>query len=279
MHTRYTVCLYNVTEEIKFWWDNQTLAVCCLLNLLPRWHFSTLFIGIFITEEATGDGWEELSTKGSWGHHSPSDRSTSDICLQFMWHIPHRPRSEQICQRVWRIIEIAGGTLTLIPLIPLSPPLPDIWHPVIFLWPFHTATTILPLCVHCSQILTHPTLQCGAMSATGLSLASTLSPSLLQLYYTFSSYGWPGSSPHVWPSLTHCCTVVLPTAKTISRNLYMLLLQLSPTLYSSSYAVYHQPDTKTYQVTIWGRLSPTDINVGTWIFWGSWPGYYLLSVP
>ena len=138
--------LYNVRGNQVLAVRRPNVVLHCLLTLLLPWHFSTLFIAIFITEEATGDGWEELSTKGSWGHHSPSDRSTSDICLQFMWHIPHRPRSEQICQRVWRIIEIAGGTLTLIPLIPLSPPLPDVWHPVIFLWPFHTATTTLPLC-------------------------------------------------------------------------------------------------------------------------------------
>ena len=119
------------------------------------------------------------------------------------------------------------------PLIPLSPPLPDVWHPVIFLWPFH-APTSPPYChcVHCSQILTQPTLQC-AMSAPGPSLASTLSSSLLQLYYTFSTDdpGPPHMFDHLWPT-----AALLPTAQTISRNLYMLL-QFSPTLYSSSYFV------------------------------------------
>ena len=56
---------------------------------------------------------EEVPTKGSWGHHSPSDRSTSHISTQFMWHPPYRPTSRQICQRVRRIIEICstGGDL------------------------------------------------------------------------------------------------------------------------------------------------------------------------
>ena len=51
---------------------------------------------------------EEVPTKGSWGHHSPSDRSTSHISTQFMWHPPYRPTSRQICQRVRRIIEICS---------------------------------------------------------------------------------------------------------------------------------------------------------------------------
>ena len=180
---------------------------------------------------------EEVPTKGSWGHHSPSDRSTSHISTQFMWHPPYRPTSRQICQRVRRIIEICstGGDLdtgTQLLRTHLS-----FWHPLIFLWPFQLTNT-LPLCalpplchcVHYPKILgTHHTYpMCNVCPRS----TSTLSPSLL-LCNTF----WTGMTwvPHVWPSLTQC-SALLPTAKTISWNLY--LLQFLPTLpYSSSYVV------------------------------------------
>ena len=58
------MCLYNVTgNQVLVRRPNVELR--CFLTLLLPWHFLTLFIAIFITEEATGDGWEELPTKGS----------------------------------------------------------------------------------------------------------------------------------------------------------------------------------------------------------------------
>ena len=79
---------------------------------------------------------------------------------------------------------------------------------------------------------------------------------------------------HVRPphhTITHPTALLPPTDETISRNLYRPQLPTHRAysfscFVSSELSWYVQPDTKTYQVTIWRRLSPTDINVGTWVF-------------
>ena len=79
---------------------------------------------------------------------------------------------------------------------------------------------------------------------------------------------------HVRPphhTITHPTALLPPTDETISRNLYRPHLPTHRAysfscFVSSELSWYVQPDTKTYQVTIWRRLSPTDINVGTWVF-------------
>ena len=221
----------------------------CLGPVLPS--HSSFWIVIFITEEATGDGNSsqqrvvEVSPLHLTGAHLTSLCDT--------WQ---SPTSQQICQRLRRIIEIAG-TLILRrdwsvlwhPLIFLSRPLPDFWHPVIFLWPLHRH------CVHYSQVFCHPSQR--ARSVPCPPTTQTWVPTCTQCM-----------SDHL---TTHPTALLPPTDETISRNLYRPQLPTHRAysfscFVSSELSWYVQPDTKTYQVTIWRRLSPTDINVGTWVF-------------
>ena len=135
------------------------------------------------------------------------------------------------------------------PLIFLSRPLPDFWHPVIFLWPLHRH------CVHYSQVFCHPSQR--ARSVPCPPTTQTWVPTCTQCM-----------SDHL---TTHPTALLPPTDETISRNLYRPHLPTHRAysfscFVSSELSWYVQPDTKTYQVTIWRRLSPTDINVGTWVF-------------
>ena len=198
---------------------------------------------------------EEVSTKGSWGHHPPSDQSTSDICLQFMWHPPSAD--------IWANLPTAStnnwDSRDLDTETPYSEILSSLF-PLGFLtsgipWYFYDRSSLPPYHCHCSEHYSHsgpPYSMCNVCPRS----TSTLSASLLP-HYTFST-GWPGS-PHGGPSLTHCTVADSQDHLPESHPHCSTLLHI----------LYAQPVTKPYQVTIWGRLSPTDINVGTWIFWGS----------
>ena len=262
-----TVCLYNVTEEIKIWWEGQTLAVHCLLTLLLPWHFLTLFIASFITLEATGDGKSsqqrvvEVTTLHLTGVHLTFASNLCDIPpLADIWaNLPTGLTNNWDSRR-----DLDTGLWH--PLIPLSPPLPDVWHPVIFLWPFHAPTTTLPLCALLSDFNPTYSAMCNVCPRSE-SRKHFIPISFAAILHILN--GWPGSSPHVWPSLTHCCTVA-DSPNHLPESVHAPAV-LTHTVLFLVFCIISQ-NTKTYQVTIWGRLSPTDINVGTWIFWGSWRG-------
>ena len=214
--------------------------------------FSTLFIATFITVESRGDGKRsqqrvvEVNSVSIWpgsicqihltGEYSSTDlTSARNLCDGSPISAA---TSRQICQRLRGIIEIAPRGIDLdteLLRTHLSFPSPswrlasrDIFITVPAYHHHHTAT--VPALY--SLRFWEPT-QCAMCNVWPRS-TSTLSPSLL-LCATHSL--WDDLGPchmfdHLW--LTQS-TALLPTAKTISWNLY--LLQFLPTLLFFMYVV------------------------------------------